>query len=873
MSFKRYEGEFRQEISFPVGGIGTGCLGLDGYGRLVDWEIFNRPNKRSLNGYSHFAVKAEADGKVLDARVMNADALPSYMGDEYRDAMSTLAGTNSTWRSNYGFGPQRSLLSGIPHFEGSVFEAEFPFAKISFSDSTFPGKVEINAFNPMIPQNEDDSSIPAAFYTVNVFNNTEKTLDYTVALSLGNPQIGEHYNEAFAQNGARGVSLSNENANQDDPLFGQIVMAVPESENVNVQRYWFRGRWFDDLSVFWHDFTTFGPIRERIYDDHQQWKNNRDTSTLTVTARLLPGESRAFRFVIGWYFPTCVNYWDPVRDDEDCPKFWKNEYARRFENAKSVAAYAIQNWKRLENETKAFSEALSSSDLPEEALDAVTANLEVLKSPTCLRLPNGEFYGFEGCHMNDGCCEGSCDHVWNYAFALPFLFPSLERSMRELDYTYNQHEDGRMEFRMRLPLGRSIGNFISCVDGLMGGVIKLYREWKICGDDEWLKKWWPKAKKSLCYAWSPENSLLWDPEKTGIITGRQHHTLDMELFGPNSWLNGFYIAALKAAAEISEYLGEREDAQEFRRLYENGRAFTEKELFNGEYFFQKIDVTDRTLLDRYDPVSKHGGTVPEVYWNPEAGEIKYQIQNGCGIDQVLAQWMADLCGLGDILDADKVKSALESIYRYNFKPVLREHVNPCRIYGLNDEAGTVICEWPEGVKKPVIPVPYAEETMHGFEYQAASHLIARGLEEKGLRMVKAVRDRYDGRRRNPWNEMECGSNYARSMASYALLLVYSGLKYDMPKRRMGFLPLKGEGNFFWSLEGAWGTVEVFKEKTVLKVIHGKMNLKSFVCPLASRSASAKLEGKTLDCEAKENEVIFKEEISVGAGESLTVQIA
>ena len=208
--------------------------------------------------------------------------------------------------------------------------------------------------------------------------------------------------------------------------------------------------------------------------------------------------------------------------------------------------------------------------------------MSVLKSPTCLRLENGEFYAFEGCGINNGSCEGSCTHVWNYAFALPFLFPALERSMRELDYAYNQHEDGGMEFRLPLPLGRSRAPFRSCADGLMGGVIKFYREWKIMGDDEWLKKWWPKVKKSLEYAWAPTNADQWDPGMTGVLTGRQHHTLDMELFGPNAWLNNFYLAALKAAAEISRHLGESEDAEKYTRLYENGRAFTERELWNGE---------------------------------------------------------------------------------------------------------------------------------------------------------------------------------------------------------------------------------------------------------------------------------------------------
>lgn len=861
---KHYRGDYRREISFPLGGIGSGCIGLDGYGRLIDWEIFNRPNKRSVNGYSHFAVKAERNGRLLDARVLHADALPSYMGEGYMDVAEARRPSGSHWRSNYGFGPQRELLGGMPHFRDCEFEGAFPFATVRFSDEEFPGEVSLSAFNPYIPLDDKNSSLPAAFFTLTLTNPQDEPIDYTAALSLGNPQLGAHANRLFEEADAQGVCLT-DNTPPDDPLFGQLVMAVDPRERPTCQQYWFRGSWFDDLSLYWREFAAPGEMKNRVFPENGDWKK-RDTATLCVRVTLQPGETRAVRFVVAWYYPVCVNYWSPVREEETCEMRWRNYYASQFASAQEVAGYALRNWRELEARTRLFAETLYASDLPAVALDAVTANISLLKSPTCMRLTNGEFYAFEGCNMNTGSCEGSCTHVWNYAFALPFLFPSLERSMRELDYTYNQQDNGGMVFRIKLPLGRERGSFRSCVDGLMGGVIKFYREWKLCGDDEWLKKWWPKVKKSLEYAWEPTNADRWDPEKTGVITGRQHHTLDMELFGPNAWLNTFYLAALKAGAEIAAHLGETADAQEYERLYRQGREYTERELFNGEYFVQKVDLTDRRLMESF------GSDAVASYWNEEAREIKYQIQDGCGIDQVLAQWMSDLCGLGDVLEPEKVASALSAIYRHNFKPVLRGHANPCRVYGLNDEAGTVICEWPEGVRKPVVPIPYAEETMHGFEYQAASHLIARGFEQEGLRMVQAVRDRYDGRRRNPWNEMECGSNYARSMASYALLVIYSGFVYDLPRRRMGFKPLKGQGRFFWSLEGAWGSVEVGPQQTRLEVLAGEVTLERFVLPGAKNVACVQANGAPVAFCAEGDEVAFDRPLTVRAGETLTMGV-
>src|ERR1700734_4430692 len=66
-----YTGERRRYVAFPLGGIGTGSVSLTGSGRLIDWSIRNRPAIHQHNGYSHFAIKAERGGKLIDARVLN----------------------------------------------------------------------------------------------------------------------------------------------------------------------------------------------------------------------------------------------------------------------------------------------------------------------------------------------------------------------------------------------------------------------------------------------------------------------------------------------------------------------------------------------------------------------------------------------------------------------------------------------------------------------------------------------------------------------------------------------------------------------------------------------------------------------------------
>ncbi|MDR1420124.1 MAG: hypothetical protein LBI86_07110 [Treponema sp.] len=860
-----FKGAGRGQISFPLGGIGTGSVGLSGTGRLIDWEIFNRPSKGSLNGFSHFAVKAERDGRVLDARVMNADLPPPYTGNALPGAKFR----------GCGFGPERYLLSGVPHFRDCVFTGTFPFANIEFQDGTFPGRVRLDAFNPFIPLNDKDSTIPGAFFEVEIANTGSEALDYTVALSVANPYREGGRLNRFAGNGnVQAIRLSQVEMDTADIRYGDMCFAVSGEQDVSRQEYWYRGAWFDNIGTFWRDFTRPGPLKNRAYPAglYAHSQVNEDVASLAVRIRAAAGESRRIRFVLTWNHPNNYNDWNEhegTRKKDGSYNTWKNYYAVLFKDSFESAQYALANWDRLKEETEKFRDALFSSALPEEALDAASANIAVLKSPTVWRLQDGTFYGWEGVMTDEGSCEGSCTHVWNYAYALPFLFPALERSMREADYRYNLRPDGGMPFRVMLPPGSGWSPFRRpCVDGQMGGLVKTYREWKISGDTEWLRRLWPSVKKSLEFVWSKENGDRWDSEKSGVIDGRQHHTLDMELFGPNSWLEGFYLAALKAASEMAEALGDG-GAEEYRALFEKGRAWSDKNLFNGEYYIQRVDLKDRALIASFeDNNTLTGDTVMEAYWNAEAGEMKYQIAEGCGIDQVIAQWHANLCGLGEIFDRGQVRSALAAIYKYNFKKSLRFHFNPCRIYGLNDESGTVICEWPAEKYKPVIPLPYAEECMHGFEYQAAVHLIQEGMEKEGLDIVRGIRDRYNGENRNPWNEMECGSNYARSMASWSLLLAYSGFSFDMPKLELGFAPLR-DGSYFWSLDRAWGVFEK-KEKTgVLRVLYGTQKIGRIRLGWIGKKR-AFLDGTEVNVKAEGDLLIFEKAVDVGEGHSLTL---
>ncbi|SFT10168.1 GH116 family glycosyl-hydrolase [Paenibacillus sp. BC26] len=845
-----------KEIIFPLGGIGSGSIGLAGNGRLVDWEIKNRPNKQSMNGMSHFAVKAESEGKVLDARVLNGKLPPPYMGNK-----------RIKNHSGYGFGPSEATMGGFPHFEDCTFVGEFPIADLHFRDKRFPGDVKLTAYNPFIPLNDQDSSIPGAFFEVEFHNPTDSSITYTACLSVANPHHERPLWNRFERIGSvHGIRMGSDAYSPNRPEFGELTVAT-DAEEVNCQ-------WYEGREMYWRTFSSPGRFGSSLSEP----TSTRDLGQLSAHAELKPGETQRIRFLITWHFPNCHNYWNPETNsgsgasghaqDSNQPAIWKNYYATLFDDSFASALYAFEHWERLYRDTLLFKRSLYASDLPKEALEAVAANLSTLKSPTVLRLEDGSLYGFEGCIDTEGCCEGSCTHVWNYAYAAPFLFPKLERSMRNLDYKYNMRADGRMSFRIQLPLGRA-NDLYACADGQFGGIIKVYREWKISGDSDWLRSLWPSVQQSLEYAWAETNEHRWDADRDGVLEGRQHNTLDVELFGPNAWLNGFYLAALKAGAEMAAYLGYPEKAEDYRALYERGKSWTDQHLFNGKHYIQKIDLSDKSLLETCDDEAL------EYYWNDRWNEINYQILDGCSIDQVVAQWHANLCGLGEIFDPTQTRQALQSIYEHNFKQ-MSDFTNLWRLYSLDDESGLIICSWPEGSRKPAIPITYNSETMNGFEYQAAIHMIQEGMVEEGMSVVRAVRERYDGEKRNPWNEMECGSHYARSMASYALLLTFSGFDYDMVNGHVGFNPIDRRESYetFWSLEAGWGIFKLETGKAELHVQYGELSLLSFGLPFLSEHdiAEIRVDGYKVDWKWEKGNIVFSQQRTISQGNRLEIEL-
>lgn len=826
-----YSGNKLKEIVFPLGGIGTGCIGLAGNGELVDWEIFNRPSKGTINDYSFFAVKAEYPSGKSVIKILQGDHASGLSG-QFKGSQAQFCG--------YGYGPNRSSMCAFPHFEKVEFGGDFPIATLTFEDSAFPGRVILTAFNPFIPLDAYNSSIPAAYFDIKI-ESYEDNVKFSVILSVRNPFLSTE-NLKLENDKYTAVMLKFAGKKPSDKDYGDLTVAADSSNGI-CQQYWYRGQWQDGVSTFWYELAN-GELINRSYTEPSTW----DVCSVGSSKLISKEKSESLRFVISWNIPNNYNYWSPFTDENGCDITWKNYYATVFKDSSESAFYSLDNFEDFLGKTEKFRDSLHNSTLDKAVIDAVSSTMSVLKSPTVLRLEDGTFYGWEGVHEASGSCEGTCTHVWSYQYALCFLFPELERSIRDTELNYDTDENGLMQFRTLLPLTRPRWDFRPCVDGQMSTLIKIYRDWKLTGNTEWLKDNWDKIKSLLEFAWNENNADEWDKDRDGVLEGRQHHTLDVELFGTCSWLEGLYLAALKATAEMAEYLGDTTAKAEYTELFENGYRWTMENLFNGEYFIHLVDLENKEYTEHFG--------CPE-YWNEEKGQLKYQIGEGSIIDQMLAQWHANISGLGDIFDKAQRKTALENMFKNHFKPSLRDFANTWRVFALNDEGGTVMCDYPEGHKSPVIPIPYVGECMTGFEYAFAGLLVSEGFISEGIKAVAAIRDRYDGEKRNPFNEIECGNNYARAMASFALLPIFSGFEFDMPNNHIGFAPkVSGDFKCFWSVGTGWGDFYKNDKEYRITLNGGSICLKSLSLDCRDIKAVS-VDGKSIEFSVCGNTVSFE----------------
>jgi len=789
-----YAGNRLNRVAFPLGGIGAGMICLEGTGALSHFSPRNKPeifNEPCL--FAAISIK----GKEGVARVLEGP-VPAWK----------IFGSPGTGNGAAG------TSFGLPRFTRATFRARFPFATVVLADKKVPLRVEIEGWSPFEPGDADNSSLPVAALEYRFRNTSGGPLEAVFSFNAKNfLAIGG--NEQAVRRSEGGFTLWGAGSGERPWEEGSFSAAVTDPE-AKVNCAWFRGGWWDALTLAWKDVQD-GACHERPPVTEGGASPG---GTIFVPLRLERGQTRTVVLQLAWYSgKTDLRRGGDPGKVEGPPATYRPWYAGRFSGVKEVARYWREKYGDLRERARRFSDCFHDTTLPAEVVEAVAANLTILKSPTVMRQADGRLWCWEGCSDSSGCCHGSCTHVWNYAQAIPHLFPALERTLRETEFGPSQDERGHQAFRSALPIRPVLHDFHAAADGQLGGILKVFRDWRVSGDTEWLRRLWPEVKESLNYCIE-----TWDPGRKGILEEPHHNTYDIEFWGPDGMCTSFYLGALKAAVLMGKALGD--EVPGYEDLLERGTRFMEKELYNGEYFIQKIQWTNlraRNPLEMESMVGKY---------SPEAVELfrregpKYQYGKGCLSDGVLGSWLALVSGVGQVLDREKIRSHLLAVHRHNLKKDLSGHANPQRpSFACGQEGGLLLCTWPRGGKL-TLPFVYSDEVWTGIEYQVASHLLLMGAVREGLEIVRACRARYDGRIRNPFNEYECGHWYARAMASYALLQGLTGARYDAVEKVLHLEPsIQGDFRSFFSTATGYGTVGVREGKPFLETISGTIDVK------------------------------------------------
>ncbi|HVM89279.1 MAG TPA: GH116 family glycosyl hydrolase [Puia sp.] len=813
-----YTEEYLNRVAFPMGGMGAGMICMEGTGAISHVSIKNKPDIFNEPGmFAAVVVKGTANGaKLLEGPV------PDW---------------KKFGRENAGNGSEGST-TGLPRFRNASFLARFPFGYLDISDNDLPLKIKITGWSPFIPTDDNNSSLPVAAMEYHFTNTGNSEINAVFSFNTKNfIKVDDGKNRISSiKNGF----IITEEGTKEKTLRTDMAFFTDDDTTV-VDHCWFRGGWWDPLTMAWN------AVKNAEIKSVAAVESNAPGASLYVPFSLSPGKEKTIRVMMCWYTPESdQTYGEMGTRKENCDpdsgccnspadigldkydkdfhgKYYKPWYSSRFNNIQELSAYWSQQYEDLRKKSTLFKDAFYASTIPAETLEAVAANLTILKSPTVMRQYDGRLWSFEGCGDNWGCCHGSCTHVWNYAQAIPHLFPALERSLRDTEFCESQNEEGHQTFRSTLPIEPAKHDFHAAADGQLGGIMKVYREWRISGDNEWMKKIFPMVKTSMDYC-----IRTWDPRGHGMIEEPHHNTYDIEFWGPDGMHTSFYIGALNAISEMGEYLGK--DVSRYKVLASLGKKAIETELFDGEFFIQKIQFKGLNAKDPTKEQSFGGEYSEEAKKLLEKEGPKYQYGKGCLSDGVLGAWIARMCMLKDPMDSAKIKSHLLAIHKYNLKKNLSEHANPQRpSYALGNEGGLLLCSWPKGGKLS-LPFVYSDEVWTGIEHHVASHLMMMGYVKEGLDIVRASRNRYDGKVRNPFNEYECGHWYARALSSYGYIQALTGLRYDAVEKKLYVDSKIGDFTGFLSCETGFGTVTQKLGKITVNIVYGKIDIDKIIVP-------------------------------------------
>lgn len=799
------------QLAMPLGGLGAGNICINAYGGFQDFAIRHRPE-----------LSARPDGHAVRDTLFATLRCPRTGTTRLCEGPMPRERIYDQGLMAQGF--RRGGHEGLPRFRRARCSAVFPFATVRLDDPAMPLAVELTAWSPFVPGDDVASGVPAAILEYRLINRGAKAEHFELGIHASHPFPGAQGDGRDSRTrvlgDGSGIFMHNVEA-PASPHRGSAALAVV-GHTPQIKAMWFRGGWFDAISALWRELESGTFATNPGHDGISL--TGRNGGSLLVTGTVPARGEVTIPVLWCWHMPNVPQVVGQAKTG-DCgctggctPPTWRPFYAGRWADAEAVSAWLAAGLDDLRARTRTFVDALAATTAPAPLVEAAQCNLAILKSPTVLRQENGNMWAWEGCFSDAGCCHGSCTHVWNYAQAIPQLFPAVERTLREQELLRSQDARGHINFRAALPDGPTDHGWHAAADGQLGGLMKLWRDWQTCGDEAWLRSLWPAARRSLDYA-----IATWDPQRSGMLVEPHHNTYDIEFWGPDPFCTSVYLGALTAMARMAEALGEGADAKVWDALAAKGAKAMDRDLFRDGWYRQQVrwhDLADRSFANGLASIA------PGVRALLEREGPKYQYGTGCLSEQLIGAGWAALYGLPLPLSATKVKSALRAVVRHNLRDDLSTHANCQRPgYAWRDEGGLLVCSWPAG-GKPTFPFPYSDEVWTGSEYQVATHCILAGLVDEGVAIATTARSRYDGATRNPFDEYECGSFYARALSSWGLLSAWADLRISAVERTLHLAPRTAKRPFrtIFATAGAWGMIELDGKRLRIAVREGRLAL-------------------------------------------------
>ena len=748
---KIYRGEELKTIGMPVGGIAAGQLYVRGDGSLACWWIANNAYNTGygIDSLLNFET-AQGPWKVCYQTFEPFSYFKQGFNVEVK----------------YGNKSIKKQLSKTD-FDNIGFIGEYPIARVLYENKKkkLPVAIEMEAFSPFIPLKARESANPATVLKFKLSNTSKQTVEVNLTGYIQNMVMADLKHKVKGQIRNKNVSaegknslymdfVPNDNKLKDHPYYGNMSLTILNGNEVVKT---------DEQA------TILSPVTVKELGEEL-------VGSVTSVLELKPGEDKELVFLLTWYFPNRPKeYGDggnwnqailtkgPIRG---------NMYANWYNSSLDVADYISENYELLMTETYKFHDSwYNQMNLPYWLKQRIMMPVSTLATETCQWWADNKFWAWEGV----GSCVGVCTHVYNYEQAIARLFPSLQRNIREkIDFGTSYGDDGSIAARN--------GAHGVWLDGHIGAILKSYREYLLSKDKLFLLRNWAKIKKAMDYV------IELDGDSNGILEGKQSNTYDISFMGPNTYVGGLYLAALRAASKMAMEMGEDDYASLCDNLFKSGSTLSAERLWNGHYFIQDVD------LKKYP---------------------KNQYAQGCLSDQMFGQTWAHQLNLGYIYPEDKVKTTLNSIWKYNWTMDVGPHTKrfvPERYYALDGEPGLLNCTWPISEHLNENAVRYRNEVWTGIEYQVATNMIYEGMITEGLSLVKAVHERYRPEKHNPWNEIECGDHYARALASWGVLIALEDFFYNGPKGIIAFAPRvnKNDFNGFFTSAQGWGNISVSK---------------------------------------------------------------